>query len=101
MNSIEQLQQTLTPIFAKETIYKAILFGSYAKGKQTSASDIDIVIDSNGKLLGLDFFRVLDEIVKALNAEVDLFEAAEIVKGSPMEKSVYQEGVVLYERKIA
>ena len=101
MDSVEQIRQILIPIFTKEPIQRAILFGSYAKGTHTDVSDVDIVIDSRGHLIGLDFFRVLDEIIQALRTDVDLFEAAEIVAGSPMETSILSEGITLYERKIA
>ncbi len=101
MESIESLRNKLTPIFIKEPIKKAILFGSYAKGNNTETSDIDIVIDSEGQLLGLDFFRVLDEIVNVLNIEVDLFEVSEIISGSPMDTTIHYEGITLYERKVA
>lgn len=101
MESIESLRQKLVPIFDKEPILKCTLFGSYAKGKYDEFSDIDLVIDSEGQLLGLDFFRVLDEIVNTLNMDVDLFEQAEIVRGSPMDEVIKQEGITLYERKVA
>ncbi|HAL73780.1 MAG TPA: nucleotidyltransferase domain-containing protein [Clostridiales bacterium] len=101
METIDTIQNKLKPIFLKEPIKKAVLFGSYAKGSFTESSDIDLVIDSEGLLLGLDFFRVLDEIVQTLNMDVDLFEVAEIVNGSPMEKTIQQEGITIYERKVA
>lgn len=101
MDTVETIKKSLQPIFAKEPIVKAVLFGSCAKGLSNELSDVDIVIDSNGQLIGLDFFRVLDEIVEILQKDVDLFEIAEIVKGSPMEKAVLNEGVTIYERKVA
>jgi predicted nucleotidyltransferase len=101
MDSVEQIKQILIPIFTKEPIQRAVLFGSYARGTHSNLSDVDIVIDSNGHLIGLDFFRVLDEIVQALRTDVDLFEAAEIVAGSPMETTILNEGITLYERKVA
>ena len=101
MESIETLRQKLVPIFDKEPIIKVTLFGSYAKGDHNELSDVDLVIDSEGQLLGLDFFRVLDEIVHVLNMDVDLFEQAEIVRGSPMDEAIQHEGITLYERKVA
>lgn len=101
MDSIEDIKSKLQSVFEKEPIVKAILFGSYAKGVSTDQSDIDIVIESNGKLLGLDFFRVLDEIVQALNLDVDLFEKSEIITGSKMDQTINREGITLYERKVA
>ena len=101
MDTIEQIKQKLMPIFIKERIEKAILFGSYAKGTQSSFSDLDLLIDSKGRLLNLDFFRVLDEISEILGIDIDLFEAAEIIPDSSMAKTIQSEGVVLYERKVA
>jgi predicted nucleotidyltransferase len=51
----KEIKEKLEPIFRKASIEKAVLFGSYAKGLQTPSSDIDIVIDSQGKLLDIHF----------------------------------------------
>lgn len=40
--SIEQL----APVFQKNGVRKAILFGSYAKGTAQPASDVDLWVDS-------------------------------------------------------
>ena len=52
--SIEQLQAQLAPVFQKNGVRKAILFGSYAKGTAQPASDVDLWVDSG--LRGLSFF---------------------------------------------
>jgi len=101
MDSVEQIRQTLIPIFAKEPIQRAILFGSYARGIHTDMSDVVIVIDSKGILIGIDYFRVSDEIIQSLQTDVDLFETAEIVAGSPMVNTIFNEGITLYEREVA
>jgi len=54
----------LLPIFNVYPIRKAILFGSYAKENATELSDVDLVIDSEGKIRGIDFFGILEEIVE-------------------------------------
>jgi len=48
--TVDDIKGMLNPIFSSAPIYKAVLFGSYAKGVATEASDIDIVIDSKGEL---------------------------------------------------
>ena len=68
---VNEIRKKLHPIFAAEPVYKAILFGSYAKGMATEKSDIDIVIDSRGELHGLDFYSVLEDIVVTLDKDVD------------------------------
>jgi len=94
-----EIKEKLEPIFRNAPIEKAVLFGSYAKGLQTPSSDIDIVIDSQGKLLNINFYGVLEEISECLNKRIDLIEISEIRKGSPIDSVVTQEGVLLYERQ--
>ena len=44
--TVSELQKILTPIFRKNGVRHAILFGSYAKGLATAKSDIDLLVDS-------------------------------------------------------
>jgi len=93
-----EIKEKLEPIFKAAPIKKAILFGSYAKGEQHSNSDVDIVIDSEGQLLNIHFFGVLEDITTCLDKRVDLIEISEIRKNSPIYDTIEQEGVTLYER---
>ena len=95
--SIEEIKRKLEPIFRAAPIKKAILFGSYAKGQQHSNSDVDIVIDSEGKIRGLDFFGVLEDVTVCLDKQVDLIEKYQIHENSPIYHVIEEEGVVLYE----
>ena len=94
-----ELKEKLEPIFKNAPIEKAILFGSYAKGLQTPSSDVDIVIDSNGKLLNINFYGVLEDITECLDKQIDLIEISEMRENSSIYSIVEQEGVILYERE--
>ena len=96
--NVEEISEKLRPIFESKPIHKAILFGSYSKGIASTYSDIDIVIDSRGQLRGLMFYSVLEDIVEALNKDVDLFEISEIRNDSPIQSEIFERGVILYER---
>ena len=96
--TLEEIKELLYPIFMANAVYKAILFGSYAKGLATNTSDLDIVIDSKGELLNINFYGLLEEIVQKLNKKIDLFEISEINKNSPIYKTIQEEGVVLYAK---
>ena len=93
-----EIKEKLYPIFNMVPIEKAILFGSYAKGTPTRASDVDILIDSNGKIRGIDFFGVLEDITEALRVPVDLIEASQIVDGGRAQREIAETGVLIYER---
>ena len=95
--SAEEIKQLLQPVFKTNPVYSAVLFGSYAKGTATPQSDVDIVIDSRGQLLNIDFYGVLEEISERLNKTVDLFELAEIHKPSQIYNRIQYEGVTIYD----
>lgn len=95
--TIEELKKLLKPIFDSAPVYKAILFGSYAKGNPEETSDIDIVIDSKGELLNINFYGVLEDVINTLNKDIDLFELSEIQTDSLIYNEVIK-GVTLYEK---
>lgn len=96
--TIEEIKSILQDILKQFAVKKAILFGSYAKNTPTSKSDIDIVIDSEGKLLNINFYGLLEELVQKLEKTIDLFEISEIQKGSDLYNNILKEGVIIYER---
>lgn len=94
-----EIRNKLEPIFINAPIYRAILFGSYAKGMATELSDIDIVIDSRGELLNIYFYGVLEDMIQVLRKNVDLLEMSEIKPNSLIDQEIKQQGVLLYERQ--
>ena len=96
--SIEEIKVMLKEILKNFTVKKAILFGSYAKNTPTEKSDIDLVIDSEGKLLNIYFYGLLEDLVQKLQKNVDLFEISEIQKDSRIYNDIQSEGVVVYEK---
>jgi predicted nucleotidyltransferase len=96
--SINEIKEKLHPVFELNLIERAVLFGSYAKGTPSPSSDVDILIDSNGKIRGIDFFGVLGDITDALNMPVDLIEASQIIDGGKIQSEIAKTGVLIYER---
>ena len=96
--SIRELKEKTKPIFESYPINKAILFGSYAKGLATKTSDIDLYIDTNGKLRGLDFVGLLEILVDTLGIDVDLIDKTHIEPNSLMIQEIENGGMVLYEK---
>jgi len=98
MIDLQDIKTLLEPLFIKHGIVRAIVFGSYAKGVATDNSDIDIMIDSDGYLRGIDFFAAQAEIAQALPIASDIFEKREIKEGTKMQSEILKTGVVIYER---
>ena len=62
----------LKPILQQKYPVEAIaLFGSYARNEQTEESDVDVMIELNGKM-GIEFFRMADEIEDYLGIKTDV-----------------------------
>jgi len=96
--SIDEIRNILNIVLKDFAVEKAILFGSYAKNKQTAESDIDLIVDSKGKLLNINFYGLLEELVEKFDKKIDLIEISEIKKESDIDKIIQKEGIVIYEK---
>lgn len=96
--SVETIRGKTIPIFENYPINKAILFGSYAKGNATISSDIDLYIDTNGKLRGLDFVGLLEILVNTLEIDIDLIDRSHIEQDSLIMQEIENGGIVIYEK---
>ncbi len=86
------------PIFKNYPVSKAILFGSYAQGNAAMGSDIDLYIETNGKLRGLDFVGLLEILVNTLEMDIDLIDRSHIEDDSLIMQEIENGGVVIYEK---
>ena len=94
--TLQEIQSILSPVFSSHNVRKAILFGSYAKGKAEANSDVDIFVDSG--LKGLAFFGLLEDVVNSLDKDVDLLDTAQVIPHSEVHNEIERSGVVIYER---
>ena len=93
--TVAQIQDLLVPIFREYNIHKAVLFGSYAKGTAKNKSDIDLLVDSG--LKGIAFFGLLEDIVNALDKNVDLLDTSQVIPNSDFYNEINNTGVLIYE----
>ena len=96
--SIENIKEMINEVLLNTEVERAILFGSYAKNTPKKNSDIDILIDSNGKVRGLKFYAIIDMIREKFDKDVDVIDKTEITKNSKIEKEIERTGVVIYEK---
>ena len=75
MKTLSEIKHQLTilkPILQqKYPVENIAIFGSYARNEQTETSDVDVMIELNGKI-GIDFFRMADEIEDYLGLKTDV-----------------------------
>lgn len=72
---IEKIKSKIMPILKKNKVTRAGIFGSYSRGEQKKASDIDIVVNIEDKTMSLlGFIRLKLKLEEALRKKVDLVE---------------------------
>ena len=98
MSEIDKIKKKIEPVAKKYNLKHIWLFGSYAKNTPTAKSDIDLVVDSEGKLLNIYFYGLLEDLIQKLQKNVDLFEISEIQKDSRIYNDIQKEGIVIYEK---
>ena len=97
MLTINEIKTIITPLVETRPVNRVILFGSYARGDATESSDVDLMIDSAGKLNGFDFFGIAGKIIKNMPVKTDVFEMSEIKTPSDFYDNISKEGVIIYE----
>lgn len=95
VNSKEQIIAAFIPLFKSNGIKSAVLFGSFAKGKENAESDIDLLVESN--LEGFAFLNFVAELEDVCGREVDCFDVRHIDNGSKIKDEINRTGVLVYE----
>ena len=95
--SAEMMSNMLAEYFKTKPILKAWLFGSFARGEETSQSDVDILIVlDHTQTVGMDFFGMYEELKDLLGRNVDLVTERSLAPFA--RKSVEQDRKLVYER---
>ena len=98
--STQAMTQTIAEYFKTQPVLKAWLFGSYARGEETSESDVDILFipDRSGKSFTLfTMGGMYMDLKKLLGREVDLIEEGSLRPYAV--DSVNRDKKLVYERK--
>ncbi len=71
-NQIEEMEKTLIKVLKKHGVKRAALFGSIVRGEATEDSDIDLLIEFEGKKSLLDLVGLKLELEELLKRKVDV-----------------------------
>lgn len=74
MQQLEQYQQIILPVLKRHFIKRAAIFGSFAKGNNTSDSDIDLLIEPEKDFTIFKMLRLEEEISALIKRKVDVVE---------------------------
>ena len=92
--TVEKIREICTPLFERYNVRYAYLFGSYAKGKATEKSDVDLLISM--PLNGLRFYEFVEVLRESLKKKVDLLDDTQHENKTALVKEILQDGIKIY-----
>jgi predicted nucleotidyltransferase len=93
--SINDVNYIVKPLADKYKISEVYLFGSYARGDATDESDLDFLVYGGDGFRLTMVFAFAEELRKALNKEVDVFEIHEVNPNSDFYKNIMKDRVLV------
>ena len=98
--TINEIKSVVGSIANRYGVKRVCLFGSYARGKANSQSDLDFVIDE-GSIRGLQFAGMLGDLMDNFDKGVDLFTFSSLYnyeKDERFNTALERDMVVVYEQ---
>lgn len=89
--TFENITNLVAPIARKYDVEEIYLFGSYARGEATENSDLDFLVFGGDNFKLTLIFALAEDLRKALQKDVDVFEINEINKDSMFYHTIMQE----------
>ena len=90
----ERIREICAPLFEQYGVRYAYLFGSYAKGKATVQSDVDLLISM--PLNGLRFYELVETLRGSLKKKVDLLDESQLENNGALVREILREGIKIY-----
>lgn len=91
---IEDIVRKCSKVFERYEVSFCYLFGSYAKGKVTQTSDVDLLILANVK--GLKFYGLVEVIQTALHKKVDVLDMNQLKENIELAEEIFKDGIKIY-----
>lgn len=90
----ETIKEAVSNICSQYRVSACYLFGSYAKGKARSDSDIDLMIVS--ELEGIEYYQLLGDLENRLKKKIDLIRLETAIQNVKLMNEILKEGVKIY-----
>lgn len=100
----EKLKSILTPLFEKQGVLKAVVFGSFARKTDSRRSDLDlmIIVETSQRFFDrYESFSEIFELVRGPAIDMLIYTPEELnnISHRPFIRSILKEGSVIYEHR--
>ena len=90
----DEITKVCAGIFREYDVEYCFLFGSYAKGKASESSDVDLLISA--KVTGLKFYELVEKLREGLHKRVDLLDYRQLLNNPELLNEILKDGVKIY-----
>ena len=91
---LEDIVRKCSKVFERYEVNFCYLFGSYAKGKASPVSDVDLLISTNVR--GLKFYGLVEEIRTELHKKVDVLDMNQLKGNIELTEEIFKDGIKIY-----
>ena len=93
---IDFIKQVVADVCSHYKVEVVYLFGSYAKGKATGKSDIDLMV--TGEVEGLEYYELLGVLEERLHKKVDIVKLETATQNANLIKEILKDGIKIYKQ---
>ena len=92
--TVDVIRRKCAKVLEQYDVNFCYLFGSYAKGKETPTSDVDLLISANVK--GLKFYGLVEDLRVILQKKVDVLDMNQLKDNLRLTEEILKDGVKIY-----
>ncbi len=92
--TLPQIKEICTRVFEDFPIEYCYLFGSYAKGKATENSDVDLLVATPAT--GMRFYELVETLREGLRKQVDVLNREQLKENLDLTNEILKDGVKIY-----
>lgn len=92
--TVDDIRRKCFQVLEQYDVNFCYLFGSYAKGRETPSSDVDLLISANVR--GLKFYGLVEELRTALQKRVDVLDINQLKENLELTEEILKDGVKIY-----
>lgn len=92
--TLEKIKKVCGDVFKDYEVTYCYLFGSYAKGKATEKSDVDLLIST--EITGIRFFELVEVLREKLKKKVDVLNQLQIRDNYELINEILKDGIKIY-----
>lgn len=92
--TIDQIKDICSKVFESYSVEYCYLFGSYATGKETEKSDVDLLVSL--PINGLKFYELIEVLREKLKKRVDLLDVNQLNNNPTLLQEILRDGIKIY-----